>query len=488
MRVRRPFAPLTLALLVACAAVACTELLGIPQPSFQTDGGGDATRSEVGPGDDAESDGSGDAQGVADAPVDALGEASAIDSCADGQCNRCDGDVCPCGPGESSCMGACVDEQSNEGNCGACGHSCAGGTCFKGTCLPMVLASSYNDLVLPKYLQLYGGSLYGTDNGYAAGGSVWTITDPTGAVSLGDGFAWLGKYQPNLYGKLEDIAISQSPTTTDPAFYVTISGTGAKNDDEGVWWVPLDGKKPFTSLFGFYYGQRLAANVVSGVTMMFISGGREGGFNMLKATDSNPAAGGKTFCNSYYEGDNYPIPVQMAADANNNLYWMYDGKAAENPDAAPAYQLYMATPSQIATWTAVGSCDEASGGFTTLAANAGGAGFGFDDTYVYYSDAANDIWRVPIGGGPSTNLTANATMPPLPTDTSAPVRLVVDSTRIYWVDGSANIWAVAKDGSTTGKLEPLYANGSQLVSLAVDSAFLYFTDANLTTISRLVKD
>ncbi|APR74895.1 Putative serine/threonine-protein kinase pknH [Minicystis rosea] len=46
--------------------------------------------------------------------------------------------ACPSG---AACGGQCVDTSADAENCGACGHSCLGGTCEAGSCQPVILAS-----------------------------------------------------------------------------------------------------------------------------------------------------------------------------------------------------------------------------------------------------------------------------------------------------------------------------------------------------------
>jgi hypothetical protein len=46
-----------------------------------------------------------------------------------------------CATGTTVCPNACVNLTNNSSNCGACGHSCQGGTCSNGTCQPITLAT-----------------------------------------------------------------------------------------------------------------------------------------------------------------------------------------------------------------------------------------------------------------------------------------------------------------------------------------------------------
>jgi hypothetical protein len=56
-----------------------------------------------------------------------------------------DGACAPCTGGTTACNNACVDEQTDADNCGACGHGCLGGTCAGGICQPITLVSTSAD-------------------------------------------------------------------------------------------------------------------------------------------------------------------------------------------------------------------------------------------------------------------------------------------------------------------------------------------------------
>jgi hypothetical protein len=83
-----------------------------------------------------------------------------------------------------------------------------------------------------------------------------------------------------------------------------------------------------------------------------------------------------------------------------------------------------------------------------------------------------------------TDLTANATLPAAP---DSPGHLVVDATRIYWVTGTANIWAINKDGSSTGTITPILTGRKQIGAVTYDANYLYFTDTGDGTVWRVSK-
>ncbi len=76
--------------------------------------------------------------------LDAPAEAEAGPTC--GTCGthqHCgDAGACVCDTGYSDCSGACVNEQLDPANCGACGHDCLGGGCFQAACQPYTVTSA----------------------------------------------------------------------------------------------------------------------------------------------------------------------------------------------------------------------------------------------------------------------------------------------------------------------------------------------------------
>jgi hypothetical protein len=127
-------------------------------------------------------------QCAADSDVNACGASctkcpvptNATAKCTGGQCGF------TCNLGSSLCGGACLATSSDPANCGACGHSCQGGTCSAGRCTAVTLASARStpeNLVVDAF-NLYWGESASNGTIYKCGKS--GCSDAT-IVPLADG-------------------------------------------------------------------------------------------------------------------------------------------------------------------------------------------------------------------------------------------------------------------------------------------------------------
>lgn len=123
------------------------------------DAGSDAVETPDSGHDDAGKDAGKDAAAVPDSGLmpDAIsddarkdaengsdGGSSSSDSGSDSSSHDAGHDAGPpvcTSPTPTDCSGTCVNEQTDPLNCGACGHSCQGGTCLLGVCQPFAIAS-----------------------------------------------------------------------------------------------------------------------------------------------------------------------------------------------------------------------------------------------------------------------------------------------------------------------------------------------------------
>jgi hypothetical protein len=168
------------------------------------DGDGDSGDGDGDPGDgDGDTTGDGDGDTTGDGDGDTTGDG--------------DGDTGPmCTPEETNCGGECAVLDEDADHCGACGHSCLGGSCNTGTCEPIELAADKGRLFMVHVDQAhiyYGGD--GVDVGRIdKDGNNDTILVPAGgdiqmrewcydSAFTGDAIVWGNDWvQPGVRGCL----------------------------------------------------------------------------------------------------------------------------------------------------------------------------------------------------------------------------------------------------------------------------------------------
>ncbi len=440
MRARRSVLPLVIAVLVAAAAPACSDLLGIHDLGPPADGG--ASGIDAGDGGDASDSGSaedaaGDAGTNPDAPADV---APAIDAPADGpsSVDATDGPPRQCTPGSvQTCTDAthgilcdatghwgstpqacpqptpdCVTDGSTSG-CVCLGYPAAG-TCVESK----PLASATNQ---PFHVAVDATSLYwseypssGCDGAPCSDASIKKMALTGGAVTTlasglplepdfrinASGVYWNGQGCPSDGGAcaqgLVGVPLSGgSPTLVAPIPLKTfaLEATNAYGVAQGaIVRVPLDGSAATTIASGFapnaivvdssfaYWTDQVQASVMK----VSLSGG-----------PAFPLATGRS------------NPGGLVADTTN-LYWVEAGCA----DAGGCTELL----SLPFTGTSVAVLGTAATGSTWLVPYA---------SSVYFSDFVH-VLTVPIATGP---VTVVATPP-----NGIAQDIAVDATSIYWGD------------------------------------------------------
>ncbi len=112
--------------------LAFLPLLAVPARLWWSCGGSIATSADSG----AEtSSGSGSSSGADSGSGSGSGSSSGSSSSSGADSGMDHGDG-GCPGGQTTCSGACVDEETDPNNCGACGTPCSGATpvCFNGSC------------------------------------------------------------------------------------------------------------------------------------------------------------------------------------------------------------------------------------------------------------------------------------------------------------------------------------------------------------------
>jgi hypothetical protein len=316
------------------------------------------------------------------------------------------------------CSGACVDEETNDENCGGCGLACSTG-CIAGRCV-VTLASGQGAEYAPTAIVVDMTNVY------------WT--DDVGAPGSGGG-------PPASMGAVSSMPINGGTRTT-LAYQVTYPDAIAVDATSiylgtavgTVMKVPINGGAPTTLASGAYGVGGIAVDATnvywtspancdhacSPSFLMSVPIG--GGTPTTLASDPNgPACGVAVDATNAYWTANDVLKVPLGGGMATTL------AAAQGAQA-------LAVDSTNVYWTTYGSVMAmplTGGAPTTLASGQNGVvAFAVDATNVYWTtETGPSLTKAPLGGGDPTTLVATVAVDQYPH-----YGLAVDATSVYWTD------------------------------------------------------
>jgi len=320
---------------------------------------------------------------------------------------NCDAGACSCATA-TLCGGVCVDEQTDDHNCGACGVSCAG-TCALGRCVTTLSAEPQT---MPYAIAVDATNVYwGTWETLPSPG-VAEIPGTVQSVPIGGGTA---SVLASGFGEIWALALGSSTIYTAGSEGITAL---PKAPDAGADRTLEVGGEPIS----------VATN---GTSLFFAdAAGDVVAFSIAQGTTTLVAAGAN--------------PWNLAADAQH-VYWtntggtvsmapvggtdggaptvLASGETNPRPIAVDSANLYWGTSTALVRLPLGGD-----GGAPIVIAPALPIQIAVDATSVYWTygnGTGGQVLKAPIGGGPVVVLAAGQTNP---------VGIAVDGTSVYWVN------------------------------------------------------
>jgi hypothetical protein len=358
-------------------------------------------------------------------------------TCPNGSC-LCNG-ATGCGAGQSCCNTGCIDLQTDDSNCGTCGHDCGGaGACKGGTCQPIALA---NNVVAG------GIAIDSTTIFFYVGADVYACALPAGCGASLPSPIYRGGHDGGngLLGIAYDVTHS-NVVVSDPPDVVSIPTEGG-----GVDWTALtpglypDPFVPTTSGNALFVG---TYNLIAqGDTQAILNGGGMGNLGTLCSFDLDAPA-----LNVAYDSTTNSV---FAAVPNSQLGAGTPGallKCLVGADGGAFDSLSTPTGasdvvvSKQTVYIAVAGTSLSGGIYwsptDTLSLNSGAVGASYagaqamtaDATYLYFGTTYN-VYRCSI----ASHCTDATLIAPVPGVRS----MANDASFVYWA-GSNNVAKLAK--------------------------------------------
>ncbi len=360
-----------------------------------------------------------------------------------------------CNAGLTHCGGACVDTQSDTGNCGRCGHSCVSGTCAAGQCQSWLVA---NATASSAGLPIARGGMYG---------AVDMATDGTNVV-------WVDPSQ----GVMEAPAAGGGAIVTlEPMQYSTTGSLANLAMGHGVVvWTEWD----VTNGVSLYAATEGTAN--TGALVASLGTSSAGDLPSGLALDATAA-------NAYFldTANSNGAPTHPGLYKCNLASKSCSVAFSANPPASLLLSNDVAMANARVFWTdsSAGSIDFATNAMTTAAmSQSGPCLLALDSTYVYWADVA----LTDAGTGPasfSISRTSQATpgtvTPVVPTTSGSVGGMGSDGAHVYFIQRGASQIGLLKYVAADGSAAPQsLKDGQQAYALAVGGGAVYWLNGDNT--------
>jgi hypothetical protein len=329
------------------------------------------------------------------------------------------------------CSGACVNLQSDAANCGACGHSCLGGTCTSATCLPFVLVQPPVSSTVMS-IASDGTSLLWVDSGKSG---VYQIPVAGGAVvALATGVS---------FGQYGAVAVANgkyafTQTVGSPNVHLWSGTKGVANGavQAGTSWSNGSG-----------WGLAMTPD---GVNVGFVEAPSSGNSEQVYFVPASTGAGGPIDSPTCSGSGCPPRPGQQVAANGTYIAWAINVLSTVNQGEIGLYDYATHTKTYPTTFVLYPD-------FPVL-----------DASNLYWIDNANlQVWKMALPAGTPTLVMDNGSY--------SFTGLAVDATNAYFtlnvVPPPGGVYSVPLTG--TGTPVPLYTGGTPTQIIQVGGALFW---------------